>query len=252
MKFLTKVLKLTGKRVDFLKKTLSRKAHSKTEKRNFLKAIKREKELKIIAEVKKSSPSKGVIISDYNPQILASQYQAQGADAISVLTEPYFFAGCIEDIKLVKEKVNLPILRKDFIIDEIQILESKLIGADAVLLIARILSKKKLETLYKKAKELDLEVLLEVHNQEDLEKALGVDAKIIGINNRDLDTLKINLKTTQSLIKKIPPDKVVVSESGIKSKEDVVKLKELKIDGLLIGYDLLKNGPQRIKTYKEV
>jgi len=252
MKFLVKILELTEKRVNFLKKTLYYKTYFKTEKRDFLKAIKRDKNLKIIAEVKKASPSKGIIISSYNPMVLASQYESYKADAISVLTEPYFFAGCVEDIRLVKEKVSLPILRKDFIIDEIQILESKLIGADAVLLIARILTKQKLEVLYKKAKELNLEALVEVHNLEDLEKALYIDAQIIGINNRDLDTFKVDLKTTQKLIKKIPKDKVIVSESGIKRKEDVIRLKELKVDALLIGYDLLKSGPQKIKIYKEL
>jgi indole-3-glycerol phosphate synthase len=189
----------------------------------------------LIAEIKKASPSRGIIRGDFNPAKIAMTYQANGASAISVLTDERFFEGRLEHMKTVKEHVSLPVLRKDFIIDEYQIYESVRSGADAILLIAEILSGSELGSFYNLAVSLGLDVLVEVHNEEDVEKALGCQAGIIGINNRDLHTFKVDLAVTQKLLRMIPPGKVRVSESGIKTYEDVMFLKSMGVNAVLIG-----------------
>jgi len=204
-------------------------------KSTFKKNVSRPHHVNLIAEIKKASPSKGILRGDFNPVKIAVTYQANGASAISVLTDERFFEGRLEYIKKVKENVSLPVLHKDFIIDEYQIYESVSAGADAILLITELLSAGELSRFYNLATSLGLDVLVEVHNEEDVEKALSTDAAIIGINNRDLHSFKIDIGLTQKLIRRIPQNKIRVSESGIKTYEDVMFLKSLGVNAVLIG-----------------
>lgn len=204
-------------------------------KSQFKKNISRPHHINLIAEIKKASPSKGILRGDFNPVKIAITYQANGASAISVLTDERFFEGKIEHIKKIRGNVSIPILRKDFFIDEYQIYETVEAGAEAILLICEILSIAELTKFYNLAVELGLDCLVEVHNEEDIEKALAVNAAIIGINNRDLHTFKVDLGVTQRLIRLIPQNKVIVSESGIKCYEDIMFLKSLGVNAVLIG-----------------
>lgn len=202
---------------------------------SFKKNISRPHHVNLIAEIKKASPSKGILRGDFNPVKIAMTYQAHGASAVSVLTDERFFEGKLEHIRMVKESVSLPVLRKDFIIDEYQIYESVACGADAILLIADLLSDNEMTGFYQLAVSLGLDVLLEVHNEEDMEKAIATGGEMIGINNRDLHTFKVDLAMTQKLMRLIPAHKIKVSESGIKSYEDVMFLKSIGINAVLIG-----------------
>ena len=203
-------------------------------KSTFKKNIARPHQINVIAEIKKASPSKGILRGDFNPAKIAVTYQANGACAISVLTDERFFEGRLDHIRKVKENISLPVLRKDFIIDEYQVYESVAAGADAILLIAEILSTNEISALYNTANSLGLDVLIEVHNEEDMEKALSTGGPIIGINNRDLHTFKVDLNVTKRLIRLIPQNRVKVSESGIKSHEDLMFLKSLGVNAVLI------------------
>lgn len=202
--------------------------------RDFKAALSKER-LAVIAEVKKASPSKGVIREDFDPAEIARAYESCGVDAVSVLTEDKFFLGRDEYIGIVKGIVSAPVLRKDFIIDKYQIYQSRAIGADAVLLIASILSAEELRDFYETAKGLGLHCLVEVHSEEDLEKALYAGAEIIGINNRDLDTFETDIRTTQRLSGLIPEGKIIVSESGILSGDDARFVREYGADAILVG-----------------
>ncbi len=204
-------------------------------KSSFKKNISRPHHINLIAEIKKASPSKGILRGDFNPVKIAITYQANGASAISVLTDERFFEGRLDYIPKVRGNVSIPILRKDFFIDEYQIYETVAFGAEAILLIPEILSVAELTKFYNTATELGLDCLVEVHNEEDIEKALAIGASIIGINNRDLHTFKVDLGVTQRLIRLIPQNKVIVSESGIKSYEDIMFLKSLGVNAVLIG-----------------
>lgn len=208
--------------------------------RDFKKAIRKKNKLCIIAEIKKASPSAGIIRRDFNPVKLALSLAASGADALSVLTDKKFFQGDISYIKDIRLRVRLPILRKDFIFDEYQVYESRAYGADAILLITRILPLDKLRKLYSLAGRLGLSCLVEVHTHSDLKKALKIRPKIIGINNRNLANLKANLAITFDLKSKVPAGKVVVSESGIKNSKDIALLKANSVDALLIGEAFMK------------
>ena len=211
--------------------------------RDFASSIKGGRDtVKLIAELKKASPSKGVIRKDFDPVRIASIYEEKGAHAMSVLTEEDFFQGDLSFIRQVRGVTTVPLLRKDFIFDEYQLYESRVHGADAVLLIAAILDKNQADEYLSLAAELGLRVLFEVHDEYDLEKALGVDAHIIGINNRDLRTLQIDLATTFRLRKDIPEGKIVVSESGIRSREDAGRLMAAGIDAMLVGTSLMEAG----------
>ncbi len=210
--------------------------------RDFRSAIKRnpDERIKLIAEIKKASPSKGVIREDFDPIQIASVYEKKQADAISALTEEDFFQGRLEFIPLIKNTITKPLLRKDFIFDEYQIYESRVNEADAILLIAAILSKNQAEEYLHLARELGLSVLFEVHDLKELETALSVNADIIGINNRDLKTLKIDFNTTYIIKKEVPSDKIVVSESGIKTRDDILRLESAGIDAVLIGTSFME------------
>lgn len=204
--------------------------------RDFKAAISQPHRINLIAELKKSSPSKGILRIDFEPLEIARVFELSGACALSVLTEDKFFGGDIGYIKKIKEVVSLPLLRKDFIIDPYQIYESLYYGADALLLIASLLAGEELENFVKTAENLNLVPMVEVHSQEDLEKVLAISSiEVIGINNRNLYTFEVNLETTVSLKRYIPEDKIVVSESGINSYEDVMYLRSLGINAVLIG-----------------
>jgi indole-3-glycerol phosphate synthase len=207
----------------------------------FKKNISRRGHVNLIAEIKKSSPSKGLIRADFDPIRIALTYQASGASAISVLTDERFFDGRLEYLKQVKERVTIPVLRKDFIIDEYQIYESLVNGADALLLIAQILTQEELTKYLNLTKELGMDALVEVHNEEDVEKAVNSNAAIIGINNRDLANFDVDISTTQRLIRLIPDTKIIVSESGIETYEQVMFLKSLGVNSVLIGETLMRS-----------
>ena len=198
--------------------------------------------LSIICEVKKASPSKGLIRPDFHPVEIAKEYESAGANAISCLTEEYYFQGSADFLKSIADCVNIPILRKDFIIDEYQIYEAKAIGASAILLIAAVLDEKTLSRFYKLAASLSLDSLVEVHNESELEKALSVNAEIIGINNRNLKTFEWDLNTTGKLAHHIPKDKIIVSESGIKNNKDMKAVHKLGASAVLIGETLMRSN----------
>ena len=188
-----------------------------------LASVLRGDQIRLIAEVKKASPSRGIIRQDFNPVAIARTYAENGASAISVLTKAKYFQGSLNHLKDIKQAIGnrLPVLRKDFILDPYQVYESRAYGADSLLLIVAILKPEKLEELLRLSRKLGMGCLVEVHNEAKLEIALGSGAKIIGINNRDLKTFAVDLATTQRLRTLIPPDRIVVSESGIKDASDM-------------------------------
>lgn len=198
--------------------------------------------ISIISEVKKASPSRGIISEDFRPTEQAKAYEEAGADAISCLTEEHFFKGADKYLADIRASVNLPILRKDFIFDEYQIYEAKVLGADAVLLIAAILSEEELIKLSRLAASLGLFCLTEVHNEEELQKVVRCKCDIIGINNRDLKTFHVDLNITKRLAKLVPYDAVLVSESGMKNGNDIKEVKEYGADAVLIGETLMRSG----------
>jgi len=197
---------------------------------------------RLIAEVKRASPSRGVLRPDFNPVELAQKYAEGGAAAISVLTETNYFDGSIDHLAAIREEIRLPLLRKDFIFDPYQVYESRAYGADALLLIVAILSQGQLEELLSLSHNLGLSCLVEVHRQGEVERALGSQAKIIGINNRDLTTFTIDINTTRRLLPLIPQGRIVVSESGIRSRSDVEKLKGWGVNAVLVGEALVTAG----------
>jgi indole-3-glycerol phosphate synthase len=202
----------------------------------------RDNGVNIIAEIKKASPSKGLLCPDFDPVALARAYTEGGATAISVLTEVKYFQGGLDYLLAVRETAgleNMPLLRKDFIFDPYQIYEARAYGADAVLLIAAILEDNELERLLALTHELGMQCLVEVHDHIELERVLRSNAQIIGINNRDLRTFEVDIHTTERLRNLIPPDKIVVSESGISRREDIEILSEWSVDAALIGETLV-------------
>jgi indole-3-glycerol phosphate synthase len=213
------------------------------------KAALRGKGVRLIAEIKKVSPSKGLLCPDFRPVEMARIYEQSGAAAISVLTETKYFQGSLEYLKDIRESVRLPLLRKDFIFDEYQVYETAACGADALLLIAGILSPKQLSQLLELSHSLGLACLVEIHDEPDLKKAVQSGAEIIGINNRDLKTFKTDIETTHRLRSLLPEDKIVVSESGISSREDIKKLKTWGVNAALAGETLVtsKDIAARIK-----
>jgi len=208
--------------------------------RNFKEALRRNGEIALIAEIKKASPSAGLIREDFDPVRIGQIYEENGAAAISILTETKYFQGSLDHLRKVKQAVTLPVLRKDFIFDPYQLYESRICGADAVLLIVRILDPEKLAQFLGLAQELGMAGLVEIHSAEELNQALAAGAEIIGINNRDLDTLEIDLSKTYQLSELIPADRIIVSESGIQNRTDVVKLKNY-VNAVLVGEALMKS-----------
>jgi indole-3-glycerol phosphate synthase len=214
----------------------------------------RGKGVKLVAEVKKASPSRGVIRSDFDPVKIAQIYADNGAAAISVLTETKYFQGSIEHLRDIKKTLGakrLPLLRKDFLLDSYQVYQSRAYGADGVLLIVAILTPDKLQELLGISRELNMSCLVEVHNEAEVEIALENEAKIIGINNRDLNTFKVDFATSERLRPLIPPDRIVVSESGIKDRSDIEKCRHLGIDAVLVGESLM-SAPDIVARMKEL
>ena len=209
--------------------------------RGFMQALMQSADISVIAEVKKASPSKGIISPDFNPTAIASSYEKGGAEAVSVLTDEKFFQGSLHYIPLVRQEVKLPVIRKDFIIHELQIEEAGNYGADAILLIAAILDQNQLRDYLQMSNELGMDVLVEVHDEKELEKSLVAGSRLIGINNRDLRDFTVDLKTTIRLRRYIPDSIPVVSESGIKTHEDMKMLEDHSITAALIGETLMRS-----------
>lgn len=195
---------------------------------------------RLICEVKKASPSKGIIRENFDPVDIASIYQKNGANALSILTEPHFFKGNLEYLSLIRKYTSIPLLRKDFIVDEYQVLQAYLYGADFILLIAKALDKKELKKLVELAFSLGIEVLLEAHDKEDITKAIFAGVNIIGINHRDLQTFDMHMDLCEKLIPMIPNGKIIVAESGLSSHEGLVNLNKIGVDAFLIGEYFMK------------
>ena len=208
----------------------------------FAQALREADDIAVIAEVKKASPSKGLIRPDFDPVEIAATYEANGASALSVLTDERYFQGSACALTQVRQVVDLPILRKDFTIDPYQVYEAKAIGADAVLLIVGILSPDQLREYLDLARSLNLDALVEVHTGDELEAALDAEAQVIGINNRDLRTFQTDLTVTENLIGMMPEDAVVVSESGIHTGADVIRLHDAGAYAILVGESLMREA----------
>jgi indole-3-glycerol phosphate synthase len=203
--------------------------------------------LSVVAEVKKASPSKGVIAPNFDPVEIAKTYGEAGAAAISVLTDKQYFQGSIEDLAAIRKVVDVPLLRKDFIIDEVQIDEAWEAGADAILLICAALEKSRLRELSLYAKSVGLDVLIEVHSAAELDAALYAEPSVIGVNNRNLHTFEVSLETTREVIKHVPKSQVVIAESGIHTAKDAHRMAEYGARGILVGESLMRTS-SRIET----
>ncbi len=248
--FLTEIIELKKKRLESAKQKhdfdeLKKSAIAKREnaEKHRLRAALQKNQINIIAEIKRASPSKGVINDKIDVAQVARDYEIGGACAISVLTEEDLFKGSLEDLKTARNAVKLPILRKDFIFDEFQIYEAAEAGADVILLIAAMLDDTQLRQLHNLAEnDLGLDALVEVHTLEELERVKKINAKIIGINNRDLHTFKVSLDVSRELIKHAPENALMITESGISTKEEIIELRELGFAGFLIGETLMRSG----------
>ena len=225
-------------------------AHCAQPQTNEVRPCKFEKALKsndiaLICEIKKASPSKGVIAEDFPYLDIARDYEAAGAAAISVLTEPYYFRGDDRYLREIADTVSIPLLRKDFTIDRYMIYEAKLLGASAVLLICSILGQEELAEYIGIAHSLGLSALVEVHTEAEAGMALSAGARIIGVNNRDLKTFKVDITLSERLRKLVPPDVIFVSESGISSPDDIKRLREIGADAALIGESIMRSGDKK-------
>ena len=258
MNHLNKIIEITEETV---KKSLSSRSiasleddFDKFKKRDFEKVISSKvanEETAIIAEIKKASPSKGLIRKDFDPQKIAEEYESNGAVCLSILTDEPFFQGKLEYLEMVRNSCDLPILRKDFVIDPYQIYETKAYGGDCVLLIVAALDKIQLRDFSQLAEELDLDILIEVHSEAELFDALTIDPKLLGINNRDLTTFEVDKNLSIKLAKQMPNDITVISESGIRTREDIFNCKKHGIHSFLIGESLMKESSPG-KALKEI
>jgi len=244
MSILDKIIKVKEEEVEKLKKTYSKNSFSEMELFNiptisFMNSLKKDKRISIIAEIKQASPSKGIINNNFNAASIAGCYFNNGVDAVSVLTDKQFFKGDIQYLSQLSNFKKAPLLRKDFIIDEIQILESKAFGADMILLICESLTKSQIKDLTDTAHELGMEVLLELHTVDQIEKIDFSHNRLIGINNRNLNDFSTSLSVTKNISEILPVDIFIVSESGIHSKADITFLKQTGIDAVLVGEFLM-------------
>ena len=220
---------------------LHRAALLRNDVRGFASALDRgEGKLALIAEVKKASPSAGVIVESFDPVAIAKNYARAGVEAISVLTDEKFFQGHLDYLQLIREAVPQPLLRKDFILDPLQIMEAAVAGADAILLIVAALSQEQLVALLETASLYQLDALVEVHTLAELDRALETEARLIGINNRNLATFEVDLGVTERLSEQVPREIVLVSESGIRTAEDLARIKASGVDAVLIGEALMR------------
>jgi indole-3-glycerol phosphate synthase len=247
---LDRILEATRVRVEAAKGStdisqLSDRAHavrSALDPQRLRRSLSSGEQLNVIAEFKRASPSKGLINDRVDPASAARSYEAGGACAVSVLTEPDFFQGSLDDLRSVRSAVSLPILRKDFTIDEFQILEAAEAGADAVLLIVAALEPEELERLQGVVHDLGLDALVEVHTLDELEIAKQIGATLIGVNNRNLKSLEVSLDVSRDLIAHAPPGVPMIAESGLIRREDLIELKRLGYSGFLIGETLMRSG----------
>jgi len=254
--FLEKMAAIKRKEVDRRKASVSleemeKRVSNLPSPRNLLESISKNGPMALIAEIKQASPSAGVIQERADIRRIAGAYQAAGACAVSILTEAHFFRGELSHLRQVKDVVSVPVLQKDFIIDPFQIYEGRVAGADAVLLIAAMLAPDQLREFAELARGLGLVPLVEVHDEEDLKKISGLDLPLIGINNRNLKTLGVDLETTFRLFGRIRPGSVVISESGIKNREDVKRLQEAGVRGILAG-EVLMRAPDPAAKIREL
>lgn len=247
--YLDRIVATKKKEVELLKREvglarLEKEAAAAPPPRKFADALRNRKRTSVglIAEVKKASPSKGLIRPDFHPAEIARAYDRAGADCLSVLTDREYFQGGNEVLRAVRQTVDLPILRKDFVIDESQVYEARAIGADAVLLIAAILSPDRLAALHAEAAALGMDVLVEVHDPAELEAVLELDATLIGVNNRNLHTFVTDLAVTEALLGRIPDHVVKVSESGISVPEDIARVTKAGADAVLIGEHFMRQA----------
>ncbi|MBA4031567.1 MAG: indole-3-glycerol phosphate synthase TrpC [Planctomyces sp.] len=208
--------------------------------RGFIEAIARASDIALIAEVKKASPSAGLIRADFEPVELAKTYVRHGATCLSVLTDEKYFQGSLDYLRRIRAAVDVPLLRKEFVVDPYQILEAKVAGADAILLIAECLPQPLLEELFQKATELGLDTLIELHDEEHLERVLELGPKLVGVNNRDLKTMVTDLEQTVRLASRIPEGVLLVGESGIRTRADVDRLKSAGARAVLVGESLMR------------
>jgi len=221
---------------------LRRAAESRRPNRRDFAAVLRAKRPAIISEIKKASPSKGVLVEDFRPADLARQYEKGGAAALSVLTDREFFQGSLDDLRTARAACTLPVIRKDFTLTEYHVLEAAAVGADAILLIVAILDDAELRSLRQLAADFGMAALVEAHSELELERAVRSDARIIGVNNRDLNTFRVSLDTSVALAKCIPDGVIKVSESGIFNADDIHRLMDAGFDAFLVGEHLVKSG----------
>lgn len=214
----------------------------KKQKRSLRTALSKHQALHFICELKKASPSEGIIRENFKPKLLAQEFEAAGASAISVLTETRYFKGNPKTLKQIRPLTSVPLIRKDFIFDPYQIYETALLDADAFLLIAMLVTDSELKEMLRLARELELDVLVEVHTKEELDRVLAAGSEIIGINNRNLKTLKIDHSVSENLIRFIPKDTIVVIESGIETREEIAQYQTLGAKCFLIGTTLMKSN----------
>ncbi len=222
--------------------TLTELAQQAPPVRDFVAALRAAPWMGLIAEVKKASPSAGVIKSDFDPVGIATQYQAAGAHCLSVLTDEHFFQGHLDYLKAIRQTATVPLLRKDFFLDRYQVLEARAAGADCILLIAECLSDCELRDLYFYASELGMECLIEIYDPENLDRVLKLEPPLVGINNRDLRSFEVSLDQTTQLADRVPPETLLVSESGIKTRADVERLKAHGVGAILVGETLMRAG----------
>ena len=249
-RFLDKIVQKTRERVSAIKGTADvsavrdrgEKVRALTAPHRLRNALERKNGINIIAEIKRYSPSKGVINPEVNVVEIAQSYEAGGAAAISVLTETEYFGGSVVDLFAVFQKARVPILRKDFIVDEYQVWEAAAFGADAILLIVAALTPSELADLGRAAEDLGMDVVVEVHTLDELKTAGDCGAKIIGVNNRDLQSLEVSLDVSRELIGGKPKGALIVAESGLSTREQIAELRDLGFDGFLVGETLMRSG----------
>jgi indole-3-glycerol phosphate synthase len=247
-----KATEVAKRKITISQETLAMRMDSVGPPRDFRGALAKEG-LSLIAEIKRASPSRGIISDDVQSGVLAADYETAGVDALSILTDREFFHGGLDDMVMAKAVTQMPVLRKDFVIDEYQLFEAKAYGADAVLLIAGLQDEKKLASLLTLCREIGLSALVETHTEEDVARALSAGADIIGINNRDLNTFEVDISVTERLLPEIPGDKVTVSESGIYGGEEAARLQATGVDALLVGEALMTASSieRKVKEIKQ-
>lgn len=224
---------------------LMKRADDSPPTRDFVAQLRGRDEIQLIAEVKRASPSKGVIREDFDPVAIARAYEEAGASCISVLTDEKYFQGSLDFLKQIRERVQIPLLRKDFIIHPYQVFEARVAGADAVLLIAECLNRQELRGLCQLATQLGLATLVEFYSKANLENVLNTGGTLVGVNNRDLQTFEVNLQHTVKMRKDIPAERIVVGESGIYTRDDALYLQENNVQAMLVGESLMRQADIR-------